>query len=271
MAGTFAIHSRIVNMNRIRVIPIGSGSSGNAMYIEMSDKGFLVDMGVRYKYLKETLAANGVDLATIPSIFITHSHYDHIIGFKVTIKHIEGKVYASKRTRDMLASSRVQGLEYDQYYDIDGIRVLMFGTSHDCPGSAGFIFEYQGLKLGYATDLGHLSEEILTYLKSSDLVVIESNHNVEMLKSGPYPYDLKRRILSEHGHLSNDDCAIACRRLYDSGTRNFILAHLSQENNEESIALSTFRKAVPYDDVNVQALHVKGLEFMEYEIGGSHV
>jgi phosphoribosyl 1,2-cyclic phosphodiesterase len=136
----------------------------------------------------------------------------------------------------------------------DGIRTTAFETSHDCPGSIGFRIDYPGGSFGYATDLGCVTDQIREKLTGVDSLVLEANHDVEMLRNGPYPYVLKRRILSENGHLSNEACAEAAAFFAGNGTEKIFLAHLSRENNVPVIAAETVNKALGGLPVKVRTL-----------------
>lgn len=238
----------------IRIIPMGSGSSGNAMYVNINGLGILIDLGVRYRRILEFLGEEKFSY-----VLITHTHYDHVIGFPVCSKHFDVPFLASKRTRDRLADRHVRGLEYDSVHRFDdGLSLTLFETEHDCAGSCGFVIEAGKLRFGYVTDAGRITDKILGMLEGCEVVVIESNHDVEMLKKGPYPYPLKQRILSDHGHLSNDDCAEACHYLAQRGTKHFLLAHLSAENNDPALALKRTEDALKEFDCTVEVLERYG-------------
>ncbi len=252
-------------MDYISVLPIGSGSTGNSLYIDMGVK-FLIDTGLSCRSIRTALNANGISFEDIQALFITHTHHDHISGFRVTTKNMDVPVFSSKRTRDEMGGAKINGLPfYESREVLPGLYVTAFETSHDCPGSCGFTFEYEGKKVGYATDLGHIDERIIEVLYDSDVLIIESNHDVEMLKKGSYPYPLKRRILSEHGHLSNDECAGTCLKLNEGRTKHFLLAHLSRENNTPQKALETFNSVMEGRDYTVQVLSPRSEEMIIFK------
>ena len=252
----------------IRIIPIASGSTGNALYLQIDDHKLLIDAGVSCKKIRSALNNNGIELSDIDALFITHSHYDHISGLKVTSKNLGCNAFASKRTIDdvfSLCTLRKIKMEYDEKTEVlPGLFVTLFETSHDCAGSGGFVFETENEKVAYATDLGYVSDKIKEYLKGSRVVILESNHDVEMLKNGPYPADLKKRIFSKHGHLSNAECAEEIIDLYDSGTRHFLLAHLSQENNTPEKALQETLNALNGKQADIYVCPVYTTEIKEY-------
>ena len=219
---------------------IGSGSSGNCLYLEINGKRLLIDVGLPAKSIRDALKTAGTELIDLDAVLITHTHSDHIRGLDVFRKYIRCPLYMSEISCAKLFSYSPRPLPVERPFDItDGITVKAFDTSHDCPGSIGFRFDYEGGSFGYATDLGCITDRIREILTGCESLVIESNHDKLMLRNGPYPYVLKRRILSDNGHLSNDDCAEAASFFAHNGTKNIFLAHLSRENNNPQIARST--------------------------------
>lgn len=179
------------------------------------------------------------------------------------MKRIAAPIYTSGTTRDTLMLDRALILPYTEKVEIlPGIRVTAIRTSHDCPGSVGFLIESANCRLGYLTDLGVIPESTMELLFGCDCIVIESNHDEQMLRYGRYPVHLKRRILSDHGHLSNTDASAAIARFAEHGTKHFFLAHLSQENNLPSLALDCARKATAGMDAAIRVLPVSGTELV---------
>lgn len=232
----------------MRILPIASGSGGNCYYVNLNGHALLFDMGVRLKKLKAVLGFYDLGLETIEAAFITHTHYDHTVGFPVFAKHLHCPIFASKTTRDRLANKAVKGLAFMESYEISPeLKVTLFKTSHDCPGSCGFVVESGLEKLTLATDLGFIPAELSELATQSKLIIIEANHDRQMLAAGPYPPLLKLRIASDYGHLSNDDCAAFVREQYALGCRNFLLAHLSETNNTMEKALAPYSEALKKD------------------------
>ena len=250
----------------IRILPIGSGSTGNCMVVRMGAHTFLIDIGVSWTACRTAMADCEIAPDDIEAVFITHTHSDHIRGLAVTAKHLDVPYYASGRTRDRIGKAYMRRLRWNEPTEVlPGLTVTAFETSHDCPGSCGFVFEAGGEKLGYATDLGTVTPHIHELLTGARTVVIEANHDVEMLRNGPYPYPLQQRILSEHGHLSNDQCAAECAALAEQGTVHFLLAHLSRENNTPACALAAVGAALAGTHADHIALPVRGDEMITLE------
>ena len=225
-----------------KICPLFSGSKGNCTFISADGEGVLIDAGVSCKKILEALGEIAIQKNSIKAIFITHEHSDHIAGLKVLLKTLTVPVYCSEKTAKALNHiyPEINAVGFENEIKICGMKIRRFNTSHDCDGSSGYrVFLPDGSSAAVCTDTGVLSNEILNTLSGSDAVLIESNHCVTMLQKGPYPPELKQRILSDKGHLSNTDCACAALKLYESGTRRFILAHLSENNNLPSLALST--------------------------------
>lgn len=239
----------------IRLMSIGSGSSGNCTYIEINGKKILIDLGLNAKRISAALSGIGIGFQDIDAVFITHTHNDHVSALPVCRKRLECPVYMTEISYITLHTDGVGILTAGESYELlGGIKVTVFDTSHDCPGSVGFRFDAGGSSLGYATDLGYVSDEILNVLTGAETVVLEANHDVTLLKKGPYPYYLKKRILSNNGHLSNDICAETARYLAHNGTKTIFLAHLSRENNTPSIAHDTVKKALEGTDTKLVIL-----------------
>lgn len=225
-----------------RLTPLFSGSSGNSYYIGSRSAGVMIDAGRSARQLDSMLRLCDIDPMAIQGIFITHEHSDHINGLQVFAKKYHTPVYASVGTLTALGE-KLSGLEahaVEDRMEFAGMEIKPFHTSHDAAESLGYRIRTEDDRiLGFATDLGVLSEEVKQHLLGADTVVIESNHDKEMLRHGAYPGYLKQRILSDHGHLANDTTAAFLPQLAEHGTRRFLLAHLSRDNNTHALAKET--------------------------------
>lgn len=226
-----------------RIYPLFSSSSGNSIYIGSQKCGVLIDAGVSCKRLCNALAQNGIEPTAVKAVFITHTHSDHIAGLKVFHKHYNTPVYAQEKNVQILCEKGTLGepdascLSAGEEIFADGFRVKAFTTHHDTPASCGYtVVTPDEKKAVICTDLGEITDEVSDSMVGADLVYLESNYDSNMLKLGSYPFELKMRIASAHGHLSNDDCGKQLEKLLSAGTNKFILGHLSRENNTPQLA-----------------------------------
>lgn len=222
-----------------------SGSTGNSYYIGSKTAGVLVDIGRSARQTVNILKRCAVDPLAVSGILITHEHSDHVGGLRVFASRYQIPVFASAGTLTALESMGILDGSFPAYtidgtLQLGGLQVSTFRTPHDCAESLGYRIRTEDNKVvTVATDLGFVTPEIEESLIGSDFAVVESNHDIGMLSTGPYPYSLKRRILSDCGHLSNTACAELLPTLFENGTRRFMLAHLSRENNTPDIARQT--------------------------------
>ena len=224
-----------------KIFTIASGSSGNCTFIGCGNNGILVDAGVSAKAITEGLTEIAFDPKNLSAIFVTHEHTDHINGLRVFSKKYNIPVFGSPETLNEVTCCT--GMEedllnpFETTVEVDNMKITRFATSHDCAGSSGYtVVLPDGKKCAVCTDLGFVSEEVRQALKGSAAIVFESNHDVNLLHKGTYPEHLKRRILSDKGHLSNNACAVELPKLVENGTTRIILGHLSRENNRPEIA-----------------------------------
>ena len=222
-----------------------SGSTGNSYYIGSKSSGVLVDIGRSARQTTTILKRCAVDPLAIGGILITHEHSDHIGGLRVFAARYHIPVFSSAGTLAALESMGVLDGSFPAYtidgtLQLGGMQIRAFRTPHDCAESYGYRIRTEDDKVvTVATDLGYVTSEVEESLLGADLAVVESNHDIGMLRTGPYPYSLKRRILSDCGHLSNTACAELLPTLFEHGTKRFMLAHLSRENNTPDIARQT--------------------------------
>lgn len=225
---------------------LASGSSGNAALLSHNGTSVLLDAGISCRRIRSALRTMDLDLPDLSAIFITHTHSDHISGMQTLTKNCDVPIYASRRTCAELEyriagiNSRLCPFCWQQSFAVGGFTVTPFPTSHDAPGSTGYRFD----DVGVLTDSGYVTEEAHEVLSGCSLLMLEANHDIDRLRSGPYPYFLKRRILGEQGHLSNEAAAEFAVELANSGTQEFLLAHLSAENNTPDLALDAVSGAL---------------------------
>lgn len=220
----------------MKVKVLASGSKGNVTYVEDKNTRLLIDIGMRCIYVEEKLKEMNIDPKSINGILITHTHKDHIQGLKTFARKYNTKVYiTSKMEREIEAKNKEYLTEKMTIGDID---IKVFKTSHDVP-SVGYILNDE---LVYITDTGYINNKYFNMLKNKKIYIMESNHDIEMLEDGPYPYHLKQRVWSDKGHLSNKMSAEYLSNLIGDNTYAVVLAHLSEINNKEELAILEFNE-----------------------------
>lgn len=238
---------------------LASGSSGNCQFVESRTTRLLVDAGMSGKYIKGSLETINVNIETINGILLTHEHADHISGLGVLMRkfklplHVTKKTWEAVKIKIGVVDETLLNL-YDsiESIEIGDITVQGIRITHDAVDPLCYTFKNGRSKIGIATDLGAISDDVIEAFKDCDLLMIESNHDIEMLKIGPYPLYLKRRILSEHGHLSNEDAGYIAREIIKYGkAKNILLAHLSKENNFPDLAYETVRGILEADQIMI--------------------
>ncbi len=227
-----------------RFCPLFSSSSGNCIYIGNNKTHILIDCGVSAKKVIAALEGINVSPDDISAVFITHEHSDHISGLHAFCAKRNIKIYASYGTCEAISempkvSSGLDISPIDDIIELPDITVHRFKTSHDCADSSGYKISLSGEhNFAVCTDTGCITRDLLGEIKGCDLVLLESNHDVTMLQKGPYTPSMKKRILSNQGHLSNGSCAEVLPQLVDSGTTYIVLGHMSQNNNLPEVAES---------------------------------
>lgn len=228
----------------MRIITFASGSTGNCALVRSGDTNILVDAGISMRRIRQALSRQGLRPEDVQGILVTHEHTDHISGLPMMVKHHGLPVYAPRTVANRILRSVTGVDDYlrhitpEEPFALGNLRITAFSTSHDTEQSVGYRIEGER-SLGYCTDTGCVTRGMQQYLAGCDTVVLEANHDVDMLRSGPYPWHLKQRVLSDRGHLSNECCAAFACQLAESGTRQLVLAHLSKENNRPSLAGET--------------------------------
>jgi len=255
----------------MRICTFASGSKGNCTLVSLGGKNFLVDAGISMKRICSNLAACALKPSDIDGIFITHQHSDHISGLEMLTKHYHIPVYAPRSTAVYLQVSLTCRNEMLNIFPagssltIGNVFISSFATSHDTEESVGYRMEGDRV-FAVATDTGIVTESVFNGLAGADIALIESNHDLEMLRFGPYPYPLKMRIISRKGHLSNDDCGHLAAKLADTGTKYIVLGHLSKENNTPARALGTVKSFL--QDRNVKLFVAPEADRLSLELDG---
>ena len=227
---------------------LASGSSGNALVLSWDGGHILVDAGISCRRVRQGLQALGLDLSDLDAVCVTHTHSDHISGLQTLLKHTDCPICASPAAgrdllrRMVLLEDRLQ--EAEGTFFVKDCAVTAFPISHDAPGPRGYRFDTPDGSFGLLTDSGLVTAEAEAVLPGVSLAVLEANHDVEAVRSGPYPYFLKERILGPGGHLRNEDAAAFAVTLARAGAREIVLAHLSQENNTPAMALRAVETAL---------------------------
>ena len=222
------------------VAPLGSGSAGNAYYFESDGTSILVDAGFGPRETAKRLEQIGRELSNLRAIVLTHEHYDHMRGAESIARKLSIPIYLTRGTLDASAIDRnetpVMLFNNNSTFAIGELNVHACRTLHDAADPACFVIESRdGTRVGIASDLGYTDDTVVRHLSACDGLLFESNHDLDMLRMGTYPWSLKRRIMSRFGHLSNDDSMLAVQRMIGADLKTLCLIHLSQKNNHESI------------------------------------
>jgi phosphoribosyl 1,2-cyclic phosphodiesterase len=242
----------------IRLCSLSSGSSGNCVFVGTDNSGVLVDCGISGKGILSNLNNIGICSSSIKAVLVTHEHSDHIRSVGIISRKLGIPIYANINTWNSMSSlignvkpENIRFFSVGEELEIEGIGIKAYNIPHDAVDPVGFCFYEGNRKISIATDLGYFSDTVKENISGSDMVMLESNHDIEMLMVGRYPYFLKRRILSENGHLSNEAAGNAVYELLQTGVRNVLLGHLSQENNFPELAYETVKGILEKEKVKV--------------------
>lgn len=252
----------------MRFTVLASGSTGNAAIIDTKEARLMLDAGLSAKKLEQLMESRDWNPRDLDAILVTHEHSDHIKGLSVLARKYELPVYANEKTWQ--AMEKLAGdipdhqrhiVETGGTISFGSLEVETFAISHDAAEPMGYVFSCEGLKLGFATDLGYVSEKVLGKIIDSDVLVLESNHDVEMLRAGAYPWNIKRRILSDVGHLSNEMAGETLTKIVQSGrVRRVYLAHLSRDCNLMDLAKLTVESVVEENGYSLAERKVRLME-----------
>lgn len=233
-----------------------SGSSGNASFISDGKTHILTDCGTSGAKLKEAMAKIGMSPESITALLITHEHIDHVKGAGVIARRYHIPIYTTFNTYinmncGNIDEELVHFIKPDEAFEIGEIGIMPFSIPHDAADPVGYSYFLNNEKYSLATDIGHMNEYVLSHISGSKKIILESNHDVELLRCGSYPYPLKQRILSDIGHLSNGNAAKTALELVKSGTQSIALGHLSDENNRPELAMLETHMFLEQAGVNV--------------------
>ena len=240
----------------VSVSVLASGSRGNTALVESSNARILVDAGISCRETFKRLKSIGHEPREISAILITHEHSDHVYGLAMLAKKLKVPVFMTGATHQAWARSlrdesgempevaKLEIFSAGRSFQISDITVTPFTIPHDAADPVGFTFRAQGTKLAIATDLGYMPASVCDHLRGCDVLIIESNHDLEMLRAGAYPWSVKQRVMSRVGHLSNESLAQFFAQNYDGGASYIVLAHLSEQNNHPEIALRAAESAL---------------------------
>ena len=227
---------------------LASGSRGNTTVVESSRARILVDAGISCRETFKRMKSAGIEPRTITAILISHEHGDHVYGLATLAKKLNVPIFMTGATQQAWARSlrdeagelpKLAKLEVffaGRSFQIADITVTPFTIPHDAADPVGFTFHAEGTKIAIATDLGYMPASVCDHLRKCDVLMIESNHDTEMLRVGPYPWSVKQRVMSRVGHLSNESLAQFFTKDYDKGASYIVLAHLSEQNNHPEVA-----------------------------------
>jgi phosphoribosyl 1,2-cyclic phosphodiesterase len=232
----------------VSISVLASGSRGNTAVVESARARILVDAGISCRETFKRLKLAGLEPKSLSAILITHEHSDHVYGLATLAKKLDIPVFMTGATHQAWARSlrddagqlpklaKLEIFSAGRQFQIADITVTPFTIPHDAADPVGFTFRAEGAKIAFATDLGYMPASVRDHLRRCDVIIIESNHDVEMLRVGPYPWSVKQRVMSRVGHLSNDSLAQFFAEDYDGGASHIVLAHLSEQNNHPEVA-----------------------------------
>jgi len=246
-------------VTNVKFCPLFSGSNGNSIFISYKNTRILIDCGCSFKRIKESLSCIGEDIFGLDAVLITHSHNDHTSALPMILKNLNIPVVGSKGTLQELypkISEHMKKLyanDTNRKFGLKDLAVESFAVPHDASDTVGYNIFSDNKTISLLTDVGHLSEDLYENVKGRDLVFLESNHDVHVLENCSYPHYLKQRILSDYGHLSNENAGVFASHLVKDGTKKVILGHLSGEANTAELAYDTVSAVLTVNKINVNS------------------
>lgn len=241
----------------MRVCVLASGSGGNATYVEIGEYKILIDIGRNRKYIVDKLKEIGVDPSTIDYIFISHLHDDHISALNTFLKKYNPTIVISKLMFQELDSIHDYPsiLIYEDEVILNNLKVICMHSSHDATDSRNFLFESGKNSVVYVTDTGYVNYKNFKYLENKEVYLFEANHDIEKLQHGSYPDWLKKRVLSDYGHLSNNASSVYLSKLIGPNTKKIYLMHLSEKNNTEELAMKEIENIFKMYNIEFNDIH----------------
>lgn len=247
----------------ILVSLLGSGSRGNATFVHTERVRLLIDAGMSRKEIGKRLMAIGEDPDRVDAVLVTHEHTDHASALPALLKELPLEAYLTSGTIEALHAenytlngSTIVPISPGAAFDIGDVEVLPFLVPHDAEEPVAFSLRYRGIKVTQVTDLGHISALVAEHVRGSNVLVLESNHDLDMLRMGPYPWNLKQRLMSRLGHLSNTAVGRFLREQYDGQAQRLILAHISSKNNHPEVARQEALRALESRGLDTNCLDV---------------
>lgn len=246
----------------MRFVSIASGSSGNCLYLGSENTHILIDAGISNKRIEQGLNEIGIKGSELNGIFITHEHSDHIRGLGIMARKYPIPIYGTKETLEEIEQKASLGnypkellcpILPDVDFLLGDLLIRPFRIDHDAANPVAYRVQNGRKSVAAVTDLGHYDQYIIDHLQGLDALLLEANHDVRMLETGPYPYRLKQRILGDHGHLSNENCGRLLNCILHDHLKKILLGHLSKENNYEELAYETVRLEITQGETPYQA------------------
>jgi len=238
----------------VQFLSLSSGSNGNCYYFGNGRTAFLIDLGIGTRTVKKRLAEHGLSIDAVDAVFVTHDHFDHIRSLGTFTERYQKPVYVTRTLeqalrRNFCTAGRLKGCvrfleEGSEVALAEDLHITPFVVPHDATQTVGYHFTFSGERFTVMTDLGEVTDDAVRYAALADHLIVESNYDVDMLVTGPYPKELKERILTQHGHLSNEQTSALLRRARHDGLRDVYLCHLSANNNTPSLAFEAAKKTL---------------------------